>query len=618
MVSKAFCDQTPYMVDISGQVPGGFGSYQLCLEIALQQSNAAKYCVMYLPAITTVFNTRAMSRLGVCVPQACPTTSLISRATDVFQTLNLTGSIKVDCGEAEDIGAGYYVTIVFISLLLFLVAVATLTEVFFPKRVNEGTINLSQASFSRSQSQLLRDGSPELAIPSTNLRSILATFDLVANIRGLSMHNEARNFMTPFNGIRALCILWVMLYNSVMLPALNPGVDNPNELTEKLSENVLFSVVVGGTFAIDTFFFLSGFLASYSVFVPGTCGQSQHEDMTVRFFVMYILRRVLKVLPLYTLVVCTYMFIVPQVSGGPFWYTFLALVKPCKRNWWTNFLYVNNVYPWEARDVCMEWTWYLSAEMQFVVISPIFMTIFRYYYKRVAMVLLVVLLALSFILNGAFVNPGVRFTTPWMRFSPFVYGMLADMLSRTMQEHDTDDNTEVSRISSWIVTLRKKIAHRPLRIFIGTLSVSILLASMVLAWVSLSSAMNHDNFLTMSAGLSQAQQVFSSFGWGFALLLMFLPLSLGYYSVLQSFLSWHVWSIFSRLTLLCYLLNPIVVLTLAASSTVLPHGTPMTQLEGFCGSACITFFFAVLCHVLIERPVQNLMALASSIGTVKK
>eukprot|EP00760_Papus_ankaliazontas_P002379 PhM_4_TR10968/c0_g1_i1/m.91150 len=432
------------------------------------------------------------------------------------------------------------------------------------------------------------------------------------------------NFMTPFNGIRAICIVWVMLYNSVLLPAAVPGVDNGREFRETLRSDVSFALVISGSFGIDTFFFISGFMTAYSVYA----GSWQQQELTVKFFVKYVLLRLAKLLPMYVVVLLTSMYLVPAMTIGtgaisPFWFLFAQEISTCYDTWWSNLIFINNIYPSEQGRVCLPWTWFLSAEIQFVLVSPVFMALFRYYHKRVAMGLLVVMISVTTILSatrstftGSVVS--TRFTYPWVRAAPFFYGMLTDAICRTLQTCDIAtsvvDGHRAAKIRSWITQTRELFAKRRVRFSVGFAGICLLTVEILLSWFALASAFDThaSSFFTTTVSGGRAQQAFFTFGWGMGLLLIFLPLSLGYFRSLRTFLSSKLFAILSRLTLACYLLNPIVVSAVAASSPTLPHAGWVQHIQNFWSSVCTTLLFAVVLHVLVEKPTLRLIQVLQS------
>ena len=61
-----------------------------------------------------------------------------------------------------------------------------------------------------------------------------------------------------------------------------------------------------------------------------------------------------------------------QWVTGPFAFALNPENKACRDYWWANILYINNLVPWKADEVCLGHTWYLSNDMQFYIIAPIF------------------------------------------------------------------------------------------------------------------------------------------------------------------------------------------------------------------------------------------------------
>lgn len=58
--------------------------------------------------------------------------------------------------------------------------------------------------------------------------------------------------------------------------------------------------------------------------------------------------------------------VAPQLGGGPFWYQWWALLKPCHDYGWTNLLFVNNFWPPDQpiTNTCFYHSWYLAVDMQ--------------------------------------------------------------------------------------------------------------------------------------------------------------------------------------------------------------------------------------------------------------
>lgn len=51
----------------------------------------------------------------------------------------------------------------------------------------------------------------------------------------------------------------------------------------------------------------------------------------------------------------------PYLGGGPVWNYYDNVIDSCRTYWWTNLVYVNNIYPTNYDDKCLNWTWFVAA-----------------------------------------------------------------------------------------------------------------------------------------------------------------------------------------------------------------------------------------------------------------
>lgn len=55
-------------------------------------------------------------------------------------------------------------------------------------------------------------------------------------------------------------------------------------------------------------------------------------------------------------------------GSGPLWmYQGSAIISNCNTYWWTNLLFISNIYPWSntyisSTEQCLPWFWYVSTE----------------------------------------------------------------------------------------------------------------------------------------------------------------------------------------------------------------------------------------------------------------
>ena len=159
-----------------------------------------------------------------------------------------------------------------------------------------------------------------------------------------------------------------------------------------------FQAISNGTFVVDNFFFLSGLLVAYLTLC-------EVQKRAGRFpFLMYYLHRFLRLTPTYAFVLFFIWFLIIHLADGPL-YHFITwegsgLYQTCSKYWWTNLLYINNFYPWELKDECIGWTWYLANDMQFYIFSPLLL-IPLYFLFPLGLAISSGVLTVCFVISGA-------------------------------------------------------------------------------------------------------------------------------------------------------------------------------------------------------------------------
>lgn len=105
--------------------------------------------------------------------------------------------------------------------------------------------------------------------------------------------------------------------------------------------------VLNGTFSVDTFFVMSGMLATFSLLkmMDKTKGR-------LNLFMFYF-HRFLRLTPTYAILIGIMATVVIYASHGPYWTIMMEnQIQRCKDNWWINLLYINNLY---RSDMMVKW-----------------------------------------------------------------------------------------------------------------------------------------------------------------------------------------------------------------------------------------------------------------------
>lgn len=99
--------------------------------------------------------------------------------------------------------------------------------------------------------------------------------------------------------------------------------------------------IMSGHFSVDTFFVMSGTLATY-----GIMKALDKTKGNLNIPMLYI-HRYLRLTPTYAILVGIGATLVRYASNGPGWDFVDWAEQNCRKYWWTNILYVNNLFHME-------------------------------------------------------------------------------------------------------------------------------------------------------------------------------------------------------------------------------------------------------------------------------
>ncbi|XP_054166231.1 nose resistant to fluoxetine protein 6-like [Oppia nitens] len=205
------------------------------------------------------------------------------------------------------------------------------------------------------------------SLNSTNkwIQSLVA-FSLYTNTRQLvTVGNQSINTINCFHGLRVISLIIVITYHTI--DAYTTNSSNSIEIIPMYS-SIAMQFILNGMLWIDIFFLLSGFLCAYSVL-------REVKQTSVRKYagniLWKIIHRYIRLTPS-VLAIIGFSLLVEVMSSSPFWFIFVDNNKSCLKNWWKTILYLTNIQFNNNNEKCLGHTWYLSADMQMFIVSPIF------------------------------------------------------------------------------------------------------------------------------------------------------------------------------------------------------------------------------------------------------
>jgi peptidoglycan/LPS O-acetylase OafA/YrhL len=405
----------------------------------------------------------------------------------------------------------------------------------------------------------------------TQGRAAARAFSVRDNLRALFSPPEGH--LRPLDGLRALSILWVVLFHAGWYAAWHVP---PASYAAMLFSPAMLPVW-RGDFGVDVFFVLSGFL------IAGMLVDERARTGRLRLGLFYV-RRLMRLWPALAVAVVADAVVIGDHRGML----------------WANLLYVSNFVP--IADAAMGWTWSLAIEEQFYLLCPWLVLALT----RVATgtrIAIVAALALALCGVGAWVAQAGDFrafdseivvnrdlgrwalafdalyTKPWMRAGPLLAGVAAAYLYRAGAPET------LARARGWAT---------------AGLVVALVVGAASTHWPIVAHAPRGLEVAYMAT----FRTVFGA-AVAYGILLSLSPHPAG--RVLASVLSSRVLYPFSQLAYSAYLLNPIVTNMVdhaLAPAVWLGKAEPMPLFLPFDFGG--TFLAAGVLHVLVERPFMKL------------
>ncbi|KAK3265637.1 hypothetical protein CYMTET_25694, partial [Cymbomonas tetramitiformis] len=422
---KLFSGQLPLILTDHPRIPGvdfaayfsnfykALGDFEKCQEL-----EDAQYCVVAAGkdfSLTGVLpSTSQVLELGYCLPAECSQSEL----NDIVQDLNKTvhkwlpsstvamildspgEKVEVKCGASKADFDWKAATMLSICVLMACLSIAgTFCEEYDLWCASTGGSPSQDAADSACSDQqhehvLSKVADDEaqdpqrvpLLPPSTHetkrqhsAKTFLLQFALRQNATRLVGPRKGANDFGCLDGLRVLSMGWVIL-GHILVYAVFRGLTNMEALLPpdgKISEFAFSTIVMGAFYAVDTFFWLSGFLFTKSVLKLMEANQHSQDARTffTRVYPKIILARWLRLTPIYAFVMAFYDWLQPTFGSGPSWAPCrTAWGDQCDKNWFANLLYFNNYYPTNDFDItnqCMGHSWYLACDMQYSVLAPL-------------------------------------------------------------------------------------------------------------------------------------------------------------------------------------------------------------------------------------------------------
>ncbi|CUG87430.1 acyltransferase, putative [Bodo saltans] len=604
------------------------GSYDLC-----SMAPNSHYCTTYFgvmcvlsdgsqEVVKTASTCNAGPVLGVCVPLECSGDELsrqtqnFTRHAELFQWLfQLTslcvvvppyctnhsyGFMSADCIDEQE---SFVDDPSAVAVFVVIVALCALSVVCALAGVYRRW-SVRQIASTEERQELLNQGEGE-PLPTQRLSimwQVVAWFDLIENTRDFFVVKARSGGSVDtrfFEGVRTIAMLFVIYGHSLYFPA------TLNLYNSKVAVSYAESYASVGVFsaqlAVDTFFYLSGFLM-FHLYVKysekrATSVSGELKNPPVSHIGLMYVRRYLRMTPvvMITLVFAVWLsvYIPTGVLHKAYWNqpTFQA----CKEQWWHQLLYITNLNDAAGWPDCMGWFWYLSTDFQLFLAAPLLVV--PYFFDARAFLALmasgvIVITGLQTQLKyGAFLGDGSSYyDKPWMRANPYLFGMACAALVRS--DH-----------------VKRLFATEHARWVSYAAGTTLMVTCINVMWMGLKCFEQKLNSEVEECS-TQFFQFLNSYAvsaWGLGMSCVALPWALSSETgPIKWFLSTKPFAIASKLTFCCYMLHPIIILIVVAEGSQNPTFTPLIQYARFSGATVLTFLAAAILHLVVEVPFAKM------------
>ena len=589
------------MVDAMGKIGAGVldgnfyasGAYDECLNIG---PGDTEYCTGYVSLIKGV--TTPMTWVySMCVPKGCTTYDIMIAILEGTDAYVYTEPTLITCVSTKkppySAGAIVMITVCFIFVVLVIAAT-----------IFDYVLQLLQEP--QKDSATISEKTPLVTTTPTKkqikVTDFIITFSLLKVLPQILSTKQPPSAITSINGLRVMSMFWVILCHTHTW-VLTVGAQNLGDLKDILSR-FTFQVINNGFFSVDSFFFLSGLLVAYL-----TLREMKRKKGSFPFL-MYYLHRYLRLTPTYAFVLFFIWLLMMYLADGPTFHVAAwedsGHYQNCKKYWWTNLLYINNLYPWKLEDECIGWTWYLSNDMQFYIFSPLII-IPLYFLFPLGLVISVGVLAVSFAISGTLAGvydhqanefsqvaynytPNNTDTTtysnllyikPWHRVTPYIVGLVLGYVLYRLR-------LSTKRFVNYVIF--------PILMILSGIFLALTLYGLYPQW--------HGHVPTKAENIIYI--MFSRFTWSLGLALLVFTCHYGYGGPINWFLSMKFWIPLSRVSYNAYLVHPLILTVIFGSERKVLYYEDYNLAIYAVGVIVLSYGAAAAVSIFVEFPIGNL------------
>ncbi|XP_071804835.1 nose resistant to fluoxetine protein 6-like [Asterias amurensis] len=427
--------------------------------------------------------------------------------------------------------------------------------------------------------------------------TLLMGFSSINNGSKILNTKQTAGSLACLNGIRVFSMFWIILGHSIQYQY--GLIDDVRYTVDVIMPSFAFSFIINSTVSVDSFFMLSGLLLTYL-----TLKHMKKVNGKVNWFIFYF-HRLWRITPTYMIALAICASLAIHMGEGATKVSFFERETDlCREQWWTNLLYINNLYPFPGNlgAQCMGWSWYLANDMQFFIISP---PILYMLYKKpkIGLAVIATLCLGSFGITAyiaTYYGVPVWLHPAYNNNTLVVYGDVgADIIYG--KPYCRIPTYLVGMVAGYIIY---KQNGKPVRISKLLNGILWILAIGVALSVLYGPYRQPGNEFPQYA--SVLYNVFARFAFASFVAWVAIACVFGYGGPVNTLLSWGLWAPLSRITFGAYLLHPMLIFVIYLTAHTFYHVTYMQWALTFISNTVVSYFAAFLLSLFVEGPVMSI------------
>ncbi|XP_018372628.1 PREDICTED: LOW QUALITY PROTEIN: nose resistant to fluoxetine protein 6-like [Trachymyrmex cornetzi] len=541
--------------------------------------------------------TEDLITLGLCLPASCSTSNISFILEAIFRDrvllINDLYSVDLNLIQVKNLkddhqwllnGAIPFICVLLVLTFTMMIS-GTIYDIFiyqtYLKAKTKTAVNVENVVEEMTVTDLLPLNEK------SRIGNVLMCFSVYTSTKILFNTKLDTEEIAVIHGIRFLSMVWIIIGHSLLFSW--EYCDN-KIWTMRFADIIPFQVMSNAPVSVDTFFFLSGFLLAY-VYLKNKINKERiklihYKEKLNEFFIIAI-NRYIRLTPAYIMIIGIAQLISAWYDKTSQFYVEERPHQTCAKYWWRNVLYINNLFDYDT--MCLSWSWYLSSDMQFFIISLALLILSTVYFY-VAVVILGTILITSVILSGyiSYIYEyvptldeqyrliDVLYFPPWIRIGPYIIGMITGYIIRRF-------NKKIALKRNIVILCWTLAAACNILVLFGLYKRQISLLSTAI-YVALSRTV-----------------------WAIGIAWIVIMCYTEHGGIVKEILSWKIWIPLSRLSYCAYLINPVIIHSIRLHSETSTHFELLSISATSIGYLVISYFCAYALSLMAESPYILLM-----------